>query len=338
MANLRNPNDYAGYLDPGEMYGYPEDGSWGTPEGPRQPVTPIGPPTAEPKQDLSGGGYHQGKQVGGFDQNAALEAAQGAYGGNWDADAMGDFQQRYNSGMGFDELVSAAGEDAKRRFPGTQGGGGGGQTQQMGMPNIQMGQKSNPVMDSLSKLFSTGGYNQDLVNRRVESANESLQRQRKSRDATNRAALASRGILGEGRGHESGAELTALSKLDQSIADQYSGAVRDIYADESGNADARMMQALQTAAGLSAQEAQMVIDRFRAETERTSVGNQFELGKGNLALGNMRGVNDYNLGLGQLGLERDRTLAQLDDADWDRLIEILKSGVDLNTLAGMGYQ
>lgn len=324
MANLRNPNDYAGYMDPAEIYGYPQDGSWGTPEGNPQ-VDPVGPPTVQGgKQDLG-----------------VPDAVKNLYGGQWDADAQQQYDYRTSLGMDPAQIAAETAKDYSTRFPGA--GPGGGQVsaaQQVGPPNIQLPQsRTNPaVMAGLERLFSTGGFNQGIVDRRVESANESLQRQRMSRDKSNRAALASRGILGEGPGHQSGPELTALSRLDSDIAGQFGGAVRDIYADESANADQRMMQALQTAAGLTAQEAQMIIDQFRAETERTSVGNQFELGKGNLALGNMRGVNDYNLALGRLGLDRDRTLAELENADWDRLVEILKSGIDLNTLAGMGYQ
>lgn len=176
---------------------------------------------------------------------------------------------------------------------------------QQGGPGSNLG--TSDLMSTLKGLFPGGLFNQDTVSRRTENAREDLARQSKSRNATNRAALASRGLIGDGP------EQTAQNRAESDIADQYSNAVSGIYADESDNADQRMMQALQLAAGLSSEEAKLIVDQFRAQTERSGMEGSLALGNrnagidemlglGNLALGNTRASNDYNLGKGQLDL------------------------------------
>lgn len=214
-----------------------------------------------------------------------------------------------------------------------------------------------PTMDDigmeLSKLFPNGMFNQSLVDNRVSSATDALERGRKSRLATNRAAMAERGILNS-------QDSPAMNRMDESLYDSFAGTVRDIYGDESANADSRMMTALTTAAGLTSEQARQVIDRYRADTERTNVGNQFTLGKGQLelghknagitrelglgniglgyrnaginemlgkgqlALGNLNAANNYNLGLGQLGLGQQELVQRAQQGDTTALIDLLK--------------
>lgn len=207
-------------------------------------------------------------------------------------------------------------------------------------------QSQDDIMTQLSKLFPNGLFNQNLVNSRVSSANDALNAGRKSRLATNRAAMAERGILNS-------QDPASMNRMDEKLFDSYAGSVRDIFNDESQASDARMMQALTTAAGLSTDQARLVIDRFRANNEHTfNMGNlklgegrlglDRELGRGNLALGNrnasinerlglgqlalgnLNAQNQYNLGLGGLGLDRDRLQWQIQNGDTDSLIRLLQ--------------
>jgi hypothetical protein len=184
----------------------------------------------------------------------------------------------------------------------------------------------------LSGLFPGGLFNQDVVNRRTENAAENLHRFQTRQSANDRAQLAERGLLG------SGAEQTAQDRLSSNIADQYSGAVSGIYANESENADSRMMQALQMATGMTEQDAQNAIDWFNASTNRENVGNQFALGQGNLALGNSRALNDYDLGRRGIDFSYDQLNSQLDNMSIDQILEVLKQRGYGSEISSKGYQ
>lgn len=229
------------------------------------------------------------------------------------------------------------------------GGGGGQQSNSNGLDSF-MGQAApvhrtqnfDEIMANLKKLFPDGAYNQDIVNRRTENARENLLRQRKSTDANDRAILANRGTLG------SGPEITALTRADQNMADQYQNATSGIYADEENAASQRMMQALQTAAGMDANEAAAFVNAYTAQTGRgLGVGNlgvaqqradnDFTLGSGNLALGNVNSANNYNLGLANFGLNRDTAQNNATDQRLGRIIQLLNSGVSIDEILAGGY-
>jgi hypothetical protein len=178
---------------------------------------------------------------------------------------------------------------------GNGGGGGGG---------------DNDLAAALKGLWG-GGMNQDIINRRVSNASDTLNRFRKSQNATNQAALANRGLIGSGPEH------TAMDSMEGDIADRFSNAVNGIWADEAENADDRMMQALGLSVGRESDQGQLDIARSRLSLDEM-------LGMGGLALGNMNAVNDYNLGVGRLGLDRDLGLANLENMDLDRLIDAIR--------------
>jgi len=212
------------------------------------------------------------------------------------------------------------------------------------------------IAEALFGIIGEGGrFNTDILNRRTELAREGLERQRKSREASNRAALASRGILGEGGA--SGPELTATRRLEGDIADRFTNAFSGIFADESRNADLRLIQALSQTGQLTSDESRQAIDSFRAfQNAQLGLGQldlgqkdidlrellgtgrldldrdlgfgsldlQRTLGLGNLALGNLAQSNAFNLGSANFGLDRDRFLAGQGNIDQDRIIQILR--------------
>jgi hypothetical protein len=150
--------------------------------------------------------------------------------------------------------------------------------------------------------------------------------------ANNKAALAERGLIG------SGPEQTEAFNRESDIADRYAQEVSGIYANESENADGRMMQALSMATGMSLEEASQAIQMFNAQTGRQDSNNRFTLGQGDLALGNFRAQSDYNLGLGNFGLDRDRLMYDMEQGDTDammKILELLLSGA--NTSANGHY-
>jgi hypothetical protein len=210
-------------------------------------------------------------------------------------------------------------------------------------------QSMDEIMGELKKLFPDGAFNQDVVNRRTENASETIGRQLKSRNQTNRAALADRGLIG------SGPEITAQNRAEQGSQDAFTNAVSGIYADESNNADQRMMQALQLATGLSGQDAQFALDAYNASTNRglgqgnyglglgnlalgnKNADNSFTLGLGNLALGNLTAGNNYSLGLGQLGVDRDKMQIDANNTDTQNLIDAINYLIQTGKISAGGY-
>lgn len=167
------------------------------------------------------------------------------------------------------------------------------------------------MIGTLKGLFPDGAFNQDVVNRRTDISRDNLNRYGKSRMDTNRAILAERGTLG------SGPEMTAMNRSEEDMASQFASAQSGIIADESENADQRMMQALSLAAGLSSEQAQNLIDTFRATTERDygygrldldrdRLGSDTDIASRRLSLDEMLGTGDLSLrdrlGSGQLDL------------------------------------
>jgi hypothetical protein len=192
------------------------------------------------------------------------------------------------------------------------------------MPNVpQAGPQAGPqapqtdIMSQLQGFFQGGQPNQDIINRRTEGARENLNRFAKSRTATNQAALANRGLIGDGP------EQTAQNRVEEDLADRYSQATSQIYADESGRADDRMLEALRMAAGIETSG----LDRDLSRT----------LGLGNLAVQNDRNQNDYSLGMGGLGLDRDRLGWDIQSGGTDQLLTLLQLMMSGANTSADGY-
>lgn len=239
--------------------------------------------------------------------------------------------------------------------PGIQdatGGGGGSVGDQTG---------SDKSLKSLLDAMLQGNLNQDVIRRRTDSARDILQKDRASQSDTLNAALADRGQLG------SGAAAEATGRLERGLGDEFGRTINDIFANEGQAADQRFMQALLTSADLDKATKDRVVAMINAKaneqnagTNATKVGNDFEidklrlaldqmLGQGNLDLGwannknNAQAIsNDFFLGnQGQhldwdkfqntFGLQQDQFGEQQSQNAWDRLLQILalqKGGVD----------
>ena len=306
MAQRRNPATYEGASSEGwDQY---DDSTWESPGMPmgQEPWmdvpqgTPQPPAAAPQAAPAPGGDPLQGKVADIYKKFGLPELRD---------DELQQFNLRMSQGQSPDEILKNTLDDAATRFPLNRGGGGGSPSgpQGPGTPRVQ----SNSTLNSTLEGLYAGGLNKDIVSQRVSGARDDMERARKSTSATNRAALASRGLIGDGP------EITAMNRADERLGDTYAQEIGDIYADEGGNADQRMMQALSLAAGLSTADADRLVRQFEAETNRTGM-------QGNLALGNLRAGNDYSLGLGNLGLGRDQLLQAADAGDMDRMIELIQ--------------
>lgn len=267
------------------------------------------------------------------------------YATNFNDDIEGNEEWWWGVGGGQDEAGGAGGGGfLNAPTGGGWQGAGGGYGSGSGSYSASGSSSSRPadfagLKEALAGLFPGGGFNQDVVNARLDSARGQLEKGRTSRLATNRAMLAERGLIG------SGPEATGANSIDEDTYDSYAGAVTDIYANESENADKRMMEALSLATGMTLDEAQMAINQFRAETERSlgegqlglgwgRLGSDHTLGLGNLALGNLNAVNNYNLGMANYGLGRDRLGFDMDQGDmdnWLRIIDARLRGADISS-------
>lgn len=168
------------------------------------------------------------------------------------------------------------------------------------------------IRSTIMELLNTGGnFNQGLLDQRTESLREELERSRGVEQQTLDAILAERGLTG------GGADIRAQTDLGESLGARHATALRDLTADEGRAADSRMMQALVTGAGMTVSEAQQAIDWFNAQTGRASQQSAAHnaasdlrlremLGLGNLGLGQAQLEASYNLGQGQLGLDREK--------------------------------
>lgn len=245
------------------------------------------------------------------------------------------------------------------------GGPGGAPSGPQGAPGPQVEDPSGPAqggsrkaIDDLIASLMNGQQNKKIVERRVDGARDTLNKQRKSSVDTLGAALAERGQLGSGAGDN------AAVRLDESLGDDFAGAVSDIYADESGRADDRMSRALASATGLSIADMENALGVKNSDRNFELGGRKIDLesqlGHGDLDV-RRRGIEenarrndmDYSLGRRQIdstsqlgnrgydiqetgqrlgwdqflaehGLDRERLMNDMENGDSDRIIKLLE--------------
>jgi hypothetical protein len=185
------------------------------------------------------------------------------------------------------------------------------------------------IKAKIMELLNTGGaFNQQLMDSRSESLREGLERQRGVETQSLDALLAERGLTG------GGGDIAARSNMGERLGTQHATALRDLVGNESQRADSRMMQALQTGAGMSISEAQQAIDWFNAQTGRTgtegNLANQASeielrrlLGLGELGLGQAGLEANFLLGQGRLGLDRDLGMLGQQNTTIDQILRAL---------------
>jgi hypothetical protein len=108
------------------------------------------------------------------------------------------------------------------------------------------------------------------------------------------------------------------------VSNQFGNDITDIYANESDNADQRLLTSL----GL-AQD---------TDKSNKSLGLQRELGLGNLALGNLNAEQDWNKFLAQFGLDRENSEHSWDQSGQGNLLQILQILMGLSGQSSSGHK
>lgn len=184
-----------------------------------------------------------------------------------------------------------------------------------------------PFRDLLLQLANAGGRpNTGALQLRLEGARENLEGARKSQSQALQAQLSELGLLGDG------ATISGLGGLEENLATQYGQAANQIYADEYGRADNRMMEALALLSGLNTSDLDRDVDWFSARSN-DAIGRaqaaasgksadadwlransdkaRIALEKRALELQKMGLENNYSLGLGGLQQGNDDIMARV---------------------------
>jgi hypothetical protein len=302
-------------------------------------------------------------------------SAQGHQGGH----AVGDDKFDFGDGQGPIDIINSKGDiwfqNGDDRFGGG-GGAGGGEFPPMPFPQgggnsggggsaSSSSSRSMPdmgsVMSMLQGIMNNGGnFNEGAVGRRLDSVRGSLERQRKSMEASDRAIMGERGLLG------SGAEKTNSANIFQDIGDSFDNSLQGIYADEADRADSRMIQALQMATGMSEEEARNAVsmagidsnerlghERNANDASRNAndffLGNRnadlgflnsnrdFTLGQANTAIANNNSVNGWNQFVTQNGLDRDRLAFDIQHGNNQSLIDLINQYLSGANISAGGH-
>lgn len=180
-------------------------------------------------------------------------------------------------------------------------GAGGGATSQIG----------RATENSLASLLGQGGnLNQDILNSRLESAQEELLGQERQALSSLEARMADRNLRG-------GAFAGGLEDLTERVQGQRARTTRDIFADESTRADQRLMGGLSLGSGLAQSGTQNLLGAVGQGTNRQNM-------LGQLALQNLAEQNDFAKFVAQFGLERDQVLSDVEQGRFDRLLPFLQ--------------
>lgn len=170
--------------------------------------------------------------------------------------------------------------------PGAGAGAGG--PAPVGGPVAAAGPKS-ARMRLMDMLDNGGNYNQDLVNKRLESTREGLEKRRKGELDQDRAILADRGLTG------GGSEISALTRLSNEISTDYGTAMRDITSNEQQAADQRLAQALSLLTGMEMKDAELLVQREGYASNERIASQSTGLGYADLNLRQMLGMRGLDL-------------------------------------------
>lgn len=186
------------------------------------------------------------------------------------------------------------------------------------------------VEDALRMLMARGGeLDPDQMNRRYESARELLDKGRRTMVNDMRGDLASRNLLSE-PGIPQGAEIGGLERITEHLAPEFSRALRDIYSDEAGRSDDRLMNALSMATGYSSDQARNLLAAIGEGTARQTAlaGLSLDLLKTNMA---------WSQFLASFGLERDKVMYEMENGQIDQFMPLLQAFIQMAGLSNAGF-
>lgn len=193
-------------------------------------------------------------------------------------------------------------------------GAGGGATSQIG----------RATENSLASLLGQGGdLNQDILNSRLESAQEELLGQERQALSSLEARMADRNLRG-------GAFAGGLQDLSERVGAQRARTTRDIFGDESARADQRLLSGLGLGSSLAQSGTQNLLNAAGQGTQRQGV-------LGQLALQNLSEQNDFAKFVAEFGLSRDQVLAEIEQGRFDRLLPFLNLFFQGSGQAAQGF-
>jgi hypothetical protein len=208
-------------------------------------------------------------------------------------------------------------------------------------PNPAVSGFQNKLEGYLDKILSSGGmFDQGLVQRQKESVKDQLDTARMGRVKGLKADLAARGMLSL-PGSPSGAEVGALSRLDESLGATYGTAIRDIFSGEQERASDRFMSAM----GLGTNYQDNVANQSLANQR---LGLDRELGMGRLGLDRMLGQSDIalrqmeqeiasRLGIGRLELDSETARSAANNLSAQSIREIVEQILRTTGTGAGGY-
>lgn len=208
-------------------------------------------------------------------------------------------------------------------------------------PNPAVSGFQSKLEGYLDKILSSGGmFDEALVKRQKESAKDQIDMARTKRVANLRNQLASKGLLSL-PGSASGAEASALGKLDSELGATYGGAIRDIFSNEQARASDRFMSALGLGTNYQNNVANQQLGQGRLSLDRDLGMGRLDLdrllGIGNLGLGQAQNELAAKLGIGRLELDSEIAKAAANSNNSSIIQKILEELRNAANTSSGGY-
>lgn len=186
------------------------------------------------------------------------------------------------------------------------------------------GKASNDALIEMLRGGRGGGMNEDIINARMESAREHAERWRKGQMDTLQAGLADRGLMG------SGPERTGMERIGLEMEGIGATALRDIFADQTGSADERFMNAIKMGMDGSQANNRTLLDTLGAANNR-------QMGLSQVALASLAQNMEWNQFLAEFGLDRDRVMEEMQNGRIEAIMPLLQMFIQLAGQARGGY-
>lgn len=187
---------------------------------------------------------------------------------------------------------------------------------------------SQSIETTLADLISRGGLS-PATERQLIGARDAEAGAFSGQLNDARAALAARG-LGSVPGAGQGPEVTAIGRISDSLAPVYASAVSDIESHAIDVGNDSVMQALQMATGMSAQDTNAILNAIGTGTARQTALS-------NIALQTLDRNIEWNKFLAEFGLERDQIAEQLAQGRITSLVPLLQMFLQLAGQSAQGY-
>ena len=196
----------------------------------------------------------------------------------------------------------------------------------------QIGAGGGPTTDfgrdtqgSISDLQARGGeLDQSVVNQRLETAQEGLNRLESSRLENLEGRLADRGLI------NSGAQKGGIEGVSRDIAEIGAGAFRDILSSEQEQANQRFNTGASLAAGLSAQQPRNQLAALTAGTGRQDILSR-------IALDTLRNQQDDSLNRGRFGLDVDVANAAQANTEIQQMMSLIQAMFGVPQISRGGF-